>query len=243
MKKFGILIGLFILIIYFTSIHNVNSQSNFSSGNSYNYNQPRNAQDNVLIILDASYSMIDNLDGERKIDIAKNAINQVLSQLPSNVWVGLRVFGDKTGFLGFNSCKASELKVAIGPGNQSLISTELSKIEPVGMTPMVYSLEQAIDNDFIGKSGVKHIILVSDGMDTCGGDPCEFAINLVKNHAGVKIDAIGFDLDEQIAMSQLKCTALATKGKFYAANNSKDLTDSLRKSLTTSEEVFGKVVK
>lgn len=237
MKKILIMISL-IIIVMLGFVCNVRSQTPYN-----NYTIQHSARENVLIILDASASMNDIIDSEKKIDIAKNSINQVLSQLSSDVAVGLRVFGEKANFLGFNNCNASELKVAIGQNNQSLISNELSQIKPVGMTPMVYSLQQAINNDFIGKNGIKHIILVSDGMDTCGGDPCNFAVNLVRNHTGVKIDVIGFDLNEQIAMAQLKCTALATKGKFYAADSSQEMKDSLKKSLNVSEHVYGKVVK
>lgn len=239
MKKVVLLLGLFIGLICLTFTYNARSQSSFYPYN----NQLAKNQESILIILDASQSMDEKIDGERKIDMAKNSINQVLSRLSPNIWIGLRVYGHKMGFLGINSCKASELKVAIGPNNQSLISNQLLSIQPVGMTPICYSLDQAINYDFLGKPGKKRIILVSDGMETCSGDPCDFAVNMVRNGSDIKIDVIGFDLNEKIAMSQLKCTALATKGKFYAANNSKDLIDSLNKSFNSSKEVYGKVVK
>lgn len=234
-KYLLLMLTIFLLI----QTQNVCSQTDFRTPNPYN-----SEHENVLIILDASYSMQESVNGERKIDIAKRAINQVLKQLSPQIWVGLRVYGHKTNFFGFNDCKASELKVAIGPDNQSLIAGELLKIKPVGWTPITYSIQQAIDNDFIHLSGKKRIILVSDGMETCGGSPCEYVLGLVRNHIDFKIDTIGFDIDnDAIAISQLKCTALATKGKFYSANNARDLADSLTKSLNTSKDVQGVILK
>ena len=236
MLKYISVICLLSLLIYFTQTNFADSQTIFNP-NSYTGDH-----DNVLIILDASYSMEDSLNGQRKIDIAKRAINQVLSELSPNVWVGLRVYGHKSGFLGYKSCRASELKVSIGADNQSLISQELAKIEPVGWTPISYSIQQAVNNDFRGLSGKKRIILVSDGMETCDGSPCDYVVGLIKNGIDLKIDTIGFNLSDKMAVSQLKCTALATRGKFYTANNAQELADSLAKTLNTSKEVQGKII-
>lgn len=241
-KKYSFSIFLAFLIIYFIFATNVNSQSNeYKNYYSPEINSTSN-HESVLIILDSSYSMEDEINGERKVDMAKRVINQVLSKLSPGVWVGLRVYGHKTGFLGFNACRASELKVAIGPNNQSLISNELNKIKPVGMTPITYSIEQAIDNDFINLSGKKRIILVSDGMETCDGSPCDYALDLVRKKIDFKIDVVGLDLSDTDAVNQLKCTALSTKGKFYAASNAQELSDSLSKSLNTRTEVQGKIL-
>src|SRR3989339_658108 len=118
MSRFGFIICVLILITYFAQIPTVNSQSSFNYSPYYNrptyYPGPYpqgSTQEGVLIILDSSYSMEDKINGERKIDIAKRVINDVLNQLSPTVPVGLRVYGHKSDFLGFNACKASELKV------------------------------------------------------------------------------------------------------------------------------------
>lgn len=252
MSKYSFKIIIFILVIFFIGVPVVHSQANLP----YNlkkpvavYNPPvfdrsqDSSKENILIILDSSYSMNDKINGERKIDIAKRVINQVLSQTPKNANIGLRIYGHKMGVLGINSCRASELKVPIGQNTQTYISNVLKSIRPVGMTPISYSLQQAIDYDFAYVTGKKRIILVSDGMETCDGNPCDFAVNLVKKGIDLKIDAIGFDLSEKEAISQLKCTALATRGKFYSANNANELANSLNKSLNINKEVEGKIFK
>jgi len=253
MQRFSIFFILLFLIIFLFQAPIVKSQSNYQmpynlkqSTPFYNSVQTNNLyenRENILIILDSSYSMNDKMNGERKIDIAKRVINQVLSQTSRNSYIGLRVYGHKMNILGFNACRASELKVPIGQNTQSTISNILRGIQPTGMTPMSYSIQQAVTQDFIGLPGKKRIILVSDGMETCDGSPCDYAVELVRKGVDLKIDAIGFDLSEPEAVSQLKCTSLATKGKFYSARDANELTKSLNKSLNINKEVEGKILK
>ncbi len=208
----------------------------------YNQNCPAD-KENVLIILDSSESMSDKINGETKIAVAKRAVNTVLNDLPKNVSVGLRVYGHKTGFLGFDACSASELKVPIGENTKYQISNEMLKIRPVGMTPIYYSLQQAVNYDFRNLCGKKRIILISDGMETCSNSPCDYAIDLVRNKISIKIDVIGFNLTDPITESQLKCVALSTKGRFYRANDADELSKGLSSSINSSKEVWGKLIK
>jgi hypothetical protein len=238
MKKTLFLLILFILIAVpvFSApdINLYNSESDYKT-------QPKK-HENILIILDCSYSMDDKIDGERKINIAKKTIVKVMSRLPENVNVGLRVYGHRNSFLGFDGCKATDNILPIRPGNQNAIVSSLKKINAVGWTPICYSLEQAIQNDFAGVNGQKRIILVSDGMETCGGDPCQFAVDLMKKRTDINIDVIGFNiLSEPEAINQLKCVALATYGKLYTPNNSDELSKSLINSLKIKTEVNGKI--
>lgn len=242
MKKFI----LSILVIFIFSVIYMLPVFSEPEVNLYNvpgeYKAPTSGKENVLIILDCSYSMDDEIDGRRKIDIARDVINSVLRQIPENINIGLRVYGHTSGFLGFDGCKATELKVPIGQNTQNSISAEMKKLNAVGWTPICYSLQQSIDNDFLGVSGRKRIILVSDGMETCGGSPCQFAVDLMKKRTDVTIDVIGFNiLSEPAAISQLKCVALATHGKFYTPNSADEFAKSFRNTLNVQTEVRGRI--
>lgn len=254
MKKFLLVLILsccFVLAIKPEIVFSQNWQ--FYDNSQYQYNQPyqsginntqtRANQENILIILDSSASMEDKVGGERKIDIAKRTINNVLSKLPPSKRVGLRVYGHKGGLFNFNACRASELMVPIGTNNTQRILKVVNSMKPSGMTPITYSLQEAISCDFAGLNGQNRIILVSDGAETCDGSPCDFAIDLVKRGSKVKIDAVGFALDEADAVSQLKCVALSTKAEFYSANNAQELEQSLIKSLNISTDVHGMIIK
>lgn len=219
-----------------------NYRPNINLYNNYNL-QPIRQQENVLIILDSSYSMSEKINGEQKIDIAKRTLNNVLSKLSPQVKLGLRVYGHKTGFMGFGACSASELLVPIGPNNIQRIRSMIVGLKPNGATPIIYSIEQALEKDFqYAGPGKKRIILLSDGMETCGGSPCDYAVDLVRKGVELKVDVIGFDLNELAAIEQLKCVALSTRGKFYSASTAAELADSLIDSLNISKEVQGKIL-
>lgn len=204
-------------------------------------------QENLLIILDCSLSMEEEINGQSKIDIAKNSIKTVLSETPPHVNIGLRVYGHKKdalrSIIGIDTCEVSELIVPIAVNNRQLIFEQLKKLRPVGWTPICYSLEQASINDFINLQGRKRIILVSDGMETCSGNPCKLAVELIRKNPDITIDVIGFDVSsDPSVISNLKCVALATHGKFYAADNPDQFLKSLKQSFSFSREVQSRVI-
>jgi len=241
MKK---LLFVILVLIFFIALMPVFSEPQINIYNTpgrYRVSGSQQKQ-NVLIILDCSYSMDDKIDGHRKISIAKTVINNVLAELSGNINIGLRVYGHQDGFLFFDGCKATELVVPITSSSKNLISDKMKKLDAVGWTPICYSLEKAVSEDFSYITGKKRIILVSDGVETCGGDPCGFAVKLMKKRADITIDVIGFNIEsEPKAVTQLKCVALATHGKFYNANTAIQLTNSLKKSLNVEERVEGKI--
>ena len=246
MKKF--LIALFLIPFVFVAIRTFAQQGYNVYDNPEDYRvQTSGMRENVLIILDCSLSMEDKIRGRRKIDVAKEVINKVIAQLPGNVHVGLRAYGHKRNqfksLLGFDECEVSDLLVPIGTGNRNQIHSALSGLDAIGWTPICYSIGQSVEHDFVGLPGKKRIILVSDGMETCNGSPCEFAVDLVKKDVNVAIDVIGFDLSsDPEAISQLRCAALVTNGKFYTADNPEDFLRSLQDSFSVTTEVQGMIL-
>ena len=101
------------------------------------------------------------------------------------------------------------------------ISDKLGQLNPQGVSPIGYSLRQAIQNDFSPAASLKHIILVTDGAENCGDDPCLFIKRLVKLRDDIKIDVIGITVDEN-AYSQLNCLSVQTKGNYYTVNTPED---------------------
>jgi von Willebrand factor type A domain len=222
---------------------------------------PMPAQQSVLIILDASYSMNERLDGKSKIQWAKDVVFDTLRSLPPNVNVGLRVYGHKLGNGGGmgggymfgrrfggpgwggdeEACRQSELLDPVQQNSRASIASQLVGIQAVGKTPIAYSLSQAVNNDLAGIPGKKTIILVSDGQETCGGDPCNLAVDFVRSGVDVKINTIGLLTRDRVADDQLKCIALATKGKFYSANTSAELVRSMQESSQVQTSVQAKI--
>ena len=146
------------------------------------------------------------------------------------------------GFTPIEACRASSLIVPITQNNSTNIAGALGSVEPRGMTPITFSLKQAVKNDFIGFTGKKHIILLTDGGENCDESPCKYVMELIKVRKDVTIDVIAFNIDNPDDLDQLECTALVTSGKFYTANTAAELARSLNNSLNVHKEVDAKII-
>ena len=197
----------------------------------------------VLFILDFSNSMSEYLDGRRKVDLMIDTMRKILTEISPNISVGLRVYGHRTGFTPFEACRASSLISPISQENGFNIQNRLSEIKPRGMTPITYSLKQAVKNDFLGFTGKKHIILLTDGGENCDESPCKYVMELVQIRKDVMIDVIAFNIDDEDDLAQLECTSMVTSGKFYNAQTSAELSRSLNNSISGLKEVEAKILK
>lgn len=196
----------------------------------------------ILFILDFSNSMNETLHGESKIDMMLDTMRQIIPKINPHTSIGLRVYGHKMGFTPFDACRASSLLVPITENNGQNISNSLYTVKPKGMTPITYSLKEAVKNDFIGFSGRKHIILLTDGGENCDESPCTWVIELVKVRKDVVIDVIAFNIREEEDLAQLECTSLVTGGKFHTANTAAELVNSLNNSINAQKEVEARII-
>jgi len=108
-----------------------------------------------------------------KINIARNLLIKVLDSLQSipNLEVALRLYGHQYLFPP-QVCNDTKLEVPFGKDNFIKIKNKLNSITPKGTTPIAFSLEQAI-NDFTPCIECRNVVvLITDGIEECGGDPC-----------------------------------------------------------------------
>lgn len=215
----------------------------------YNYNlqyydtyDVKVGEEKTLFILDFSNSMNEFLHNERKIDVMLKTMREILPKINPQHYVGMRAYGYRMGFTPYDSCKASKLMIPIMKGGSSLISKQIEKTKAMGMTPITYSLKQALYKDLFGYQGKKHIILLTDGGENCNESPCTFIVKEIKNQPNLKIDVIAYDVRETDDISQLQCVALVTRGQFYTAKTASELAKSLNNSLKISKEVDAKII-
>ena len=139
----------------------------------------------ILFIFDASKSMFGHFGGKPKIDIAQRLLSEAVDSLKNmpNVRLALRVYGNKSPITpGNQDCEDTHLEVPFGPENVPQIKTILKSTYPKGTTPIAKSLEATI-NDFTPCSNCKNIvILITDGIEACDGDPCAVSRALRKNN-------------------------------------------------------------
>ncbi len=188
---------------------------------------------NVELIFDSSGSMAQEVaPGQTRIDAAKDVLNDVIDAIPEQegVNVGFRVYGHE----GSNqeadraeSCQSSDLIVPIDGVDKDALRDAVASYEPVGWTPITLSLERAAaDFDQPGENERNAIVLVTDGLETCGGDPCAAATALADGEVDVTTYVIGFGLtaDEQRTM---QCVADAGGGLNLGAGNAEELNTAL----------------
>ena len=122
----------------------------------------------VEVILDASGSMLQRLEGERRIEIAKAAVEHLLGDvLPAGAPFALRVFGHREA----DSCR-TDLEIALAPLEVAMARSKVRGVEAKNRakTPIGASLLAAKD-DLAGVEGPATVVLVTDGEETCEGDP------------------------------------------------------------------------
>ncbi len=217
-----------------------NSSSSVIEGEIEHASEPLN----ILFLLDCSLSMKEKMkDQTQKIEAAKQVLQRALARIPGDVNTGLRVFGQGNSAGGFfmNDCLQTALLVPLGQGNRRAIIEQVRGIRAFGMTPLTYALQQAARNDFIGVTGKKVIILISDGADTCGGDPCRLITMLPAYGIRIKIDVVGLDLKhDREARAELNCITENSGGKYYDVNSAEQFIESVQESVNTA--ITGRVI-
>ncbi|MBI4390115.1 MAG: VWA domain-containing protein, partial [Nitrospinae bacterium] len=191
---------------------------------------PALAQGNreIVVVFDGSSSMAGRMEGRVKLDIAKDSLSEIVKDIPAGSRVALRVYGQKYSVdEKEKSCLDSEAVYPMGAVDPENFTRKVGSIRARGYTPIAFSLAEAV-KDFTGEEGWKRfIILVSDGLETCGGDPCQTARDLQAAGAPVVIHGIGFSVDDK-AREQLTCIAEATGGKYFDAKDAGGLFSSLQ---------------
>ena len=216
--------------------------SNYGVYNRENYKLKSDDSEKVLFILDFSNSMNEYIDNEPKCELMIKTMKNLLRTIPPETSVGMRVYGHRNGITAIDACKASKCVNPICTHNSQNIAHTLDHLTPSGMTPITYSLKQAIRYDFAGFNGKKHIILLTDGGENCDESPCKFAMELIKTRRDVIIDVIAFTIEDEEDLAQLECASLVTSGKFYTANTACELANSLAKSLNSRKKVEAVII-
>lgn len=241
---------IFIILLFLFIAPQTNSYEAFDGNYSYSQNDEiaMNSSKNVtsdeeiLLILDFSKSMNEPLGDTKRYFLLIDTINSILRYIPKSTKIGMRIFGlgSSVDMKTFNSqqqkykifCTASKLIIPINANNNALITDLLSQAQPRGATPIYYSLQQAIDgSDFNSISSKKRIILVTDGRENCGGDPCNYIKSVMQRRRDIIIDVIGITLDKN-DYSQLSCIAQSGNGTFYTVNDAENFKNVFKEAFS-----------
>jgi hypothetical protein len=187
---------------------------------------------NVEIILDSSGSMAEEIGNETRMGIAKRVLNRVLAAIPvrEGINVGFRIYGhlgDNTTAGKPVSCRSSQLVVPIDGVDKAAISRQIRAARPTGWTPLAYSLGLAGRDFAPATEGVVNaVVLVTDGLETCGGDPCAVSAALNASEIALTTHVVGFALSDEERRT-LQCIADNSGGLLLGARDADELSDAL----------------
>lgn len=176
----------------------------------------------IEYILDASDSMREQLpDGTYKRDTARDVLISHLNTFSPSAHIGLRVYGHRLNWKGQEaaSCQDIELIAPVEIDQLEKIETWLQEFPAQGMTPLAEAISRAVQDFQTEPDRVNTIVMISDGEETCGGDPCETVADLKAQDINFTLYVVGMDVDPQ-AQAQLQCMAEQGDG-FYRDARSK----------------------
>lgn len=177
----------------------------------------------MLLIVDASQSMGWWLGSGRdqviRMDAAKMALRELITAMPDQLNVGLLVY---------YNCDRIELVLPVGPLDRTRLLAEVEKLTPTGSTPIAGALQRA-GAALTATPSPSLVVLVTDGEETCGGQPIRAAQELAASGLDLRIDVIGLAVEaEPEAVAQLRGIAAAGNGTYFRAESTDELQTALR---------------
>jgi Ca-activated chloride channel family protein len=183
----------------------------------------------ILFLLDGSGSMLARWENTYRITVAKKLLSDFVDSLRTvyNLELALRIYGHQYDQK-LKRCDDSRLETPFAPNNHDRIIGVLKNLGPKGNTPIAYSLEQAA-NDFPMDGKARNIIIIiTDGIESCDGDPCAVSLQLQRKGIFLKPFIIGIGMDKKFE-EQFGCM-----GSFYDAANISEFRRALNQALFQS---------
>jgi hypothetical protein len=179
--------------------------------------------------------MLQRLEGKRRITVAKEVLTEAVQQhIPAGTPVALRVFGHKEP----NACR-SDLEMPLAPLEPAAAVKIIDGIQAMNLarTPIADSLA-AVQGDLKGTKGRAAIVLVTDGEETCEGDPGAVIQALQDKGIEVNLNIVGFAIDDPELEAQFESWAELGGGRYFSARDQSGLSGALRDALQVPYAVY-----
>ena len=186
------------------------------------------AEGRSIIVLDGSGSMWGQIDGKPKLEIAREALAEVLKSIPADTELGLMAYGHREK----GSCSDIELIVPPAKGTAKQIAEAAAKMQFLGKTPLTEAVRQAAA-DLRSTEEKATVILITDGIETCEADPCALGAELEKSGVDFTAHVVGFGLTSDEG-KQVACLAENTGGKYIVADDLASLTMALQTTVVSA---------
>jgi Ca-activated chloride channel family protein len=194
----------------------------------------------VIVMIDGSGSMAGRMGDRTKLELAREAALGFVDGLPASVQTSLLVFGQQGNNSQDGKAKSCSAIDVLAPmaADRGRLRTALGQVRAVGWTPLAAGLDRA--EALLAASatpGEQVIYVVSDGEETCGGDPVAVARRINSGRTRAIVNVIGFNLPSGEA-AKLTAVARAGGGGFVNLSNAAELeryTAQVRESIRRTD--------
>ncbi len=176
--------------------------------------------EHFIMILDQSGSMSADFGGnESRMEAAKRVVKDFIQNAPNDLKIGLYTYGK-------SACSAfDEMQNPFEKMDRKKLIEEVGTIQPSGSTPIGDSISKL--TEFLSdKKGSFNVLLVTDGGESCNGNPAEEAkklIELNKNPSvAIRLYIAGIGMSDEDG-KELKQVATASQGHYIDIKNSNEM--------------------
>ncbi|CAM3319446.1 vWA domain-containing protein [Halomonas lysinitropha] len=175
-----------------------------------------------VMVLDASGSMWNRMEGDiTRIEVARDVIDEYLQDRDPEVPLSVLAYGHNRR----GDCGDIEVIAAMELQDADTLADQIRALNPQGMTPIADSLRLAAEQ-IPRPAEAADIILVTDGLETCDGDPCAEAARLAEQGLAIRAHVVGFGLTDS-EVQQLSCVTEQTGGELFQTNSGAELASAL----------------
>lgn len=180
------------------------------------------AESASVIVFDASGSMWAQLeDGKSRIEIAREVMDGFANERDPDRAIGVVAYGHNRR----GDCGDIETVLPVGSHAGPDLADTIRALNPRGKTPLTDAMARA--RDLLPRTAeTADIILITDGLENCGGDPCALAADFAAEGIDLRAHVLGFALDEGEAQA-LSCVPEQTGGQLFTTQSGAELAAAL----------------
>ncbi|SDL99682.1 von Willebrand factor type A domain-containing protein [Franzmannia pantelleriensis] len=198
--------------------------------------QPAVAGGVVHLIFDASGSMLRQMQGGRRIEVARRIVQQTLDErIPEEVPVALRAYGHTQP----HSCE-TELLVSPSAGNHDEVRDVMADIQAINLarTPLAASIDAVLDDLDGYQDQPRLVVMLTDGEETCDGDVAASVDALIEEGVDVRLNIVGFHIDEIGLQAEFERFAAQGGGEYFDSHDGDELIEGLAQALAATWRVL-----